>query len=85
MMPQGPEWLIIGFLLSPLIIAAVVIVVVTSRNRSSPPSPPWPTSSPGTAAGWYPDPSGRFAQRYWDGAAWTEKVSGPNGLGTDPL
>lgn len=23
-------------------------------------------------AGWYPDPSGRFPFRYWDGARWTE-------------
>ncbi len=30
------------------------------------------TSTP--PAGWYPDPSGRFEQRYWDGAAWTEHV-----------
>lgn len=25
-------------------------------------------------AGWYPDPSGQFEQRYWDGAVWTEHV-----------
>ncbi len=25
-------------------------------------------------AGWNADPSGRFAQRYWDGARWTEHV-----------
>jgi Protein of unknown function (DUF2510) len=28
-----------------------------------------------TPAGWYPDPSGRFEMRYWDGSAWTEHVS----------
>lgn len=26
------------------------------------------------SAGWYPDPSGQPAQRYWDGAAWSEHV-----------
>jgi uncharacterized protein YxjI len=26
------------------------------------------------AAGWYPDPSGSYEQRYWDGSAWTEHV-----------
>jgi len=26
------------------------------------------------AAGWYPDPSGQFEQRYWDGSAWSEHV-----------
>ena len=28
-----------------------------------------------TAAGWFPDPSGRYEHRYWDGAAWTSHVS----------
>lgn len=27
---------------------------------------------PGTAAGWYPDPTRPGGQRYWDGVAWTE-------------
>ena len=26
-------------------------------------------------SGWYPDPSGRPQQRWWDGAAWTDFVS----------
>jgi uncharacterized protein YxjI len=38
-----------------------------------------------TPAGWYPDPAGQFAQRYWDGGAWTEHVVGPNGQTTSPL
>jgi hypothetical protein len=29
--------------------------------------------------GWYPDPSGRFAQRYHDGARWTEHVADAEG------
>ena len=29
-----------------------------------------------TAAGWYPDPRGEAAQRYWDGVEWTELVDG---------
>jgi hypothetical protein len=33
------------------------------------PAPPGPP-----AAGWYPDPSGAFAHRYWDGATWTGYV-----------
>ena len=26
-------------------------------------------------AGWYPDPSKQFEQRYWDGSQWTEHTS----------
>ena len=26
-------------------------------------------------AGWFPDPTGRHGARYWDGTAWTDKVS----------
>jgi len=28
---------------------------------------------------WAPDPTGQFAQRYWDGAQWTPYVSGREG------
>jgi hypothetical protein len=35
--------------------------------------------------GWYPDPSGRFAQRYHDGSRWTEHVADAQGnRDTDP-
>lgn len=37
-----------------------------------------------TPAGWYPDPSGRFELRYWDGGAWTEHVSRQGQQFTDP-
>lgn len=29
---------------------------------------------PCSEAGWYPDPTGRFGRRYWNGVAWTEHV-----------
>jgi hypothetical protein len=32
------------------------------------------TSPATTPAGWYPDPSGAAAQRYWSGTAWTDQV-----------
>jgi hypothetical protein len=37
-----------------------------------------------TPAGWYPDPSGRFEMRYWDGTAWTEHVARGGQQFTDP-
>lgn len=36
--------------------------------------------------GWYPDPTGRHAQRWWDGSRWAEHVSSRSGEVTgDPL
>lgn len=29
------------------------------------------------APGWYPDPSGRYEVRYWDGRSWTEHIAHP--------
>jgi uncharacterized RDD family membrane protein YckC len=33
-----------------------------------------PAATASYAAGWYPDPHGHGAQRYWDGSGWTEHV-----------
>lgn len=38
-----------------------------------------------TPANWYPDPTGRFEVRYWDGAQWTEHVHANGIQTTDPL
>lgn len=44
------------------------------------------TETPATPpAGWYPDPSGEFEQRYWDGATWTEHVVRAGAQSTSPL
>jgi uncharacterized protein YxjI len=45
--------------------------------------PTQPSAQP--PAGWYPDPTGQFQQRYWDGSVWTEHVVGPQGQTTSPL
>jgi Protein of unknown function (DUF2510) len=39
------------------------------------------------AARWYPDPTGRFQFRYWDGTAWTAHVAtqGAGSVDTEPL
>jgi hypothetical protein len=49
----------------------------TSFAASSTPVQPPPA--------WHPDPSDRFASRYWDGARWTEHVSDGNSTSVDPL
>ena len=43
-----------------------------------------PRRSPGAPVpDWYPDPGGKYAERFWDGAAWTEWIySGRGGLVT---
>ncbi|MBN1193118.1 MAG: DUF2510 domain-containing protein, partial [Coriobacteriia bacterium] len=33
------------------------------------------TASAAAVASWYPDPTGRHEQRYWDGTQWTADVS----------
>ena len=35
--------------------------------------------------GWYPDPLGRFQQRYWDGDEWTARVRTGDVQQMDPL
>lgn len=63
-----------------LAIPAVVTVVLYRRLRPSPgvsaPSTAASWASSSTApADWYPDPSGQYEVRYWDGGRWTEHVS----------
>jgi hypothetical protein len=38
----------------------------------------------GTPAGWLVDPSGRYAERHWDGERWTEWTRNGNDYLTDP-
>lgn len=38
----------------------------------------------GVAAAWYPDPSGRFDHRWWDGTHWTEHVASGAAILVDP-
>ena len=37
------------------------------------------------AAGWYNDPYGRFQQRHWDGAQWTDRVATNGVAQVDPM
>lgn len=36
-------------------------------------------------SGWYPDPTGRYEARFWDGRRWTAHVSHYGAVGTDPM
>jgi hypothetical protein len=51
---------------------------------AAPAAPAAAASVPTTPAGWYPDPSGRYEMRYWDGDKWTEHVSRQGQTYTDP-
>lgn len=53
-------------------------------DRIRPGGPPRPTIQ---RAGWYPDPTGRFQFRYWDGTAWTAHVAtkGAGSIDTESL
>jgi len=42
------------------------------------PSPVYPSGTGGPPPGWYPDPSGLKAWRWWSGVAWTEWASDPS-------
>ncbi|MBT8240048.1 MAG: DUF2510 domain-containing protein, partial [Acidimicrobiia bacterium] len=36
-------------------------------------------------AGWYSDPTGRYTNRYWDGAEWSNAVSRRGANEVDPV
>jgi hypothetical protein len=38
-----------------------------------------------TPAGWYPDPTGKSGEMYWDGQEWHQDQKGPAGSGLSPL
>jgi hypothetical protein len=44
-----------------------------------------PTPQGGPPPGWYPDPAGERAWRWWDGARWTAYASGPSALTVLPV
>lgn len=51
---------------------AALVARLGELTGRAPPPPPVPAAPPpGPPPNWYPDPSGRFRLRYWDGYAWT--------------
>jgi RsiW-degrading membrane proteinase PrsW (M82 family) len=51
------------------------IAQLTGRLPAPPPQAAAPPPPPGPPPNWYPDPSGRFRLRYWDGYSWTGHTS----------
>jgi len=60
-------------------------VIPSSPLPPAPLPPAPPTSPPLPPAQWYADPSGRHAQRYWDGTQWTSNVADDGVTASDPL
>ena len=57
-------------------------IMALARNRSAMGQLRQLAADGQAEAGWWPDPTGRAAQRYWDGRAWTDQVVD---VGVDPL
>lgn len=56
---------------------------MTEHDPAQP--PPDPAAQPAAhAAAWYPDPSGRYDHRWYDGAQWTDQVASNGQATTDP-
>ena len=71
----------LALLLVALIIAGIVklIMHLTSGKASD-----QPQAVAVPVRGWHPDPTGRFAQRWWTGAEWTADVVDAHGqVGSD--
>lgn len=78
--------LVVGWLvLWPMALLSSLLYLVVVRRRiptvaaapqiySAVPSPPPPPPSSLPPAGWYPDPSGRPGERWWDGRGWSDHI-----------
>src|SRR3954447_2197415 len=75
----------LGSLAIPAVVAGLLFYRLGATARESTPSTAasWvPRSTP--PANWYPDPSGQYQVRYWDGGRWTEHVSTGGGPAVSP-
>ena len=62
------------------------VVDEINMRSAAPPIRPAGTTGSASPAAWFPDPTGRHGQRWWDGARWTEKVMDGNIPGlADPI
>lgn len=87
----GIELFFVGFVLLVGVVPVVLILWFASRSTRRPMGPAAVMTVPGattTVVGpapigpsgrWFADPTGRFAQRWWDGSRWTADVVLANG------
>ncbi|WP_082975439.1 DUF2510 domain-containing protein [Mycobacterium sp. 1245805.9] len=73
----GPIWaLFVGGLIFAWAVASIIVLRLRKRRGQGPPTIGGSWGSPPALppAGWYPDPSARQAQRYWDGRQWSDST-----------
>lgn len=63
----------------------LAIALVNPRNSGDRGRDAAADPGPTAEAGWYADPAGRFEQRYWDGARWTDDVTTGGQRSRSPL
>lgn len=72
------RWVVVIVLGGMLGLAAIVLFIIAfvrGRRQHSPVVAPAYAAAPtAPPAGWYPDPSGQSAHRWWDGTRWTDHV-----------
>ena len=76
-------WGIIGFL---SLLLCVVLFLIAQRTTRLPSVSATVPAAPagGPPPGWFPDPSGRYERRYWDGSGWTAQVATGETVTSDP-
>lgn len=82
--PDIGSVVVINLLLGWTLIGWVVALAMAARTIRDPAVSGWAPPAPTVPAAWYPDPFGRFEQRWHDGKAWTEHVVSDRTQGTDP-
>jgi hypothetical protein len=82
-----------GLLIAAAALGAALVISLTRRQEAAatalgpalPGAVPRGWGRPASPAAWHPDPTGRYDQRYWDGALWTEHVVRDGEQSTDPV
>ena len=77
-----PRPVVLGVVIPLLPLVLLAVWVGFRRVGSTPPTGRQENTPP---PGWYPDPSGAQAQRYWDGRQWTASMQPPQQYGTGEM